>query len=328
MDRDLMRIIVSKWLSKPVYAAAELDLAGCLSDGPLTVESLADRCGADASVLYRMMRALACAGIFSELEDGRFGLTPMAELLRPDALGPAARMFNSKWNDEAWISFLDGVRTGRVPFETAHGTDFSSWLEGHPEEARTLMEANAVRTATSVPAVLEAYDFSGAETVVDVGGGSGSLMMGILEKNPGVRGVIADIPAVAAEARDIVKVRGMEGRCEVIECDFYDRVPEGGDIYILSNILHDWDDDRCLTILGNIRKAMGDGSRLLVIEMIVPPGNGWSIAKLLDLEMFVLSGGKERTGREYEDLLRRAGLEILRIIPTRGDMSLVEAVAV
>jgi hypothetical protein len=189
------------------------------------------------------------------------------------------------------------------------------------------MEANAVRTAASAPSIFDAYDFSGAGVVIDVGGGKGALLTAILEGNPGVRGVIADIPAVAAEARDIVKARGMEGRCSISECDFFRRVPEGGDIYILSNILHDWDDRRCLTILGNIREVMGDGSRLLVIEMIVPPGSEFSIAKLLDLEMFVLSGGKERTEGEYEDLLRRAGLEVLKFIPTRGDMSLVEAVA-
>jgi hypothetical protein len=325
---ELMKIITSKWISKPVYAAAELGIADHLAGGPMHIDDLAEGCGADASILYRMMRALASVGIFTEIEERIFDLTPIAELLRPGALGAAARMFGSRWNDEAWMRFADGVRTGNIPFEIAHGKDISTWLRESPAEAKMLMEANAMKIAAAAPGIVEAYDFSAAETIVDVGGGGGLLLVAILESCPRARGIIAETPAVAAEARNTVTERGMDVRCNVVECDFFESVPEGGDLYILSNILHDWDDEHCRMILRCCRDAVGDAGRLLVVESIVPPGNEWSIAKLLDLEMFVINGGMERTEREYADLLGESRFEISRIVPTSAGVSMIEAACV
>lgn len=322
----LMKYIVGKWVAKPIYAAAELGIADLMADGPMSVEKLADECGAHEPSLYRMMRALASIGIFHEGEDGRFSLTPMAELLRSDAMRSAARMFNAPWNDEAWIHFLCGVQSGSTPFITAHGRPLTKWLEEHPQEATVMIEANAKKAAASHRSILDVYNFSGIATLVDVGGGNGSLMAEILAVYPEMRGIVTDIPPVIDRARELIRSMGLEDRCTAVECDFFENIPPGGDAYLMSNILHDWDDQRCRTILSTSSRAQKPGSRLLVVESIIPAGNEPSIAKLLDLEMFVITGGKERTESEYQALLESAGYEPIRVISTKSDVSLIESV--
>lgn len=323
---QLMKFIVSRWISKPIYVVAELGIADILADGPKSVDELARESDTHASYLYRTLRALASVGIFSENENGNFELTPMAELLKTGAMRAIALMFNSEWSDKAWGYFLDGVRTGETPFERAHGMPVTEWLEKNPRAAEVFNEANAIKAAVSHRAIIDAYDFSGIKTLTDVGGGLGLLMAEILNANPSMKGIILDLPSVIKETGKIIQARGIERRCQAIECDFFAHIPSGSDAYLLSNILHDWPDEKCHLILTNCYKAMKPDSKILVMEMIIPPGNQPSVGKLLDLEMMVVTGGCERTEPEFKELLESSGFNFNRVIPTKNNVCIIEGI--
>jgi hypothetical protein len=323
---QLMRLIVGRWISKPVYAVAALGIADMLNEGPRSIDELAPMSRCHAPTLYRVMRALASVGIFAETDDGRFALTPMAECLRSGAMRSMALLFNSEWSDRAWARFLDTVRTGETAFEMAHGMPLAAWLEGHPEAAGVFNEANAVKASGSHKAIIDVYDFSPIGSLTDVGGGLGALISEILDANPQLKGVLAELPAVTPKARDFIRARGLGARCRVVACDFTKSIPAGSDAYLMSHILHDWPDDRCLTILSNCHRAMRPQSKLLIVEMVVPPGNQASVAKLLDMEMLAITGGRERTEAEFETLLASSGFRLSRIIPTRDEVCLIEAI--
>ena len=282
-QEQMMQFILGKWISKPMYVAAELGIADMLADGPKSIDELAHMSKAHAPSLYRVMRALASVGIFCETGERSFGLTPMAECLKAGAMRSIALMFNSDWHDKAWENLLFSVRTGDVAFDKAHGMPVFDWLKEHPRAAHIYHEANAIKAMTSHRAIIDAYDFSNIATLTDVGGGKGALMAEILEANPAMKGVIAELPIVVKETNEFIRNKGLETRCEVIECDFFKWIPPGSDAYLMSHILHDWDDETCQRILGNCRMAMRPNSPLLVVESIIPPGNEFSIAKLLDL---------------------------------------------
>ncbi len=321
---QLMNFIVGKWISKPVYVAAELGIADMLAEGSKSIEELALESHAHAPSLYRMMRGLASVGIFAETQEKRFELTPMAELLKSGAMRSFALMFNADWSDRAWEYFIDSVRTGDTAFEKAHGMPVSDWLEINPRAADVFNEANAIKAAHSHRVIIDVYDFSGINTLTDVGGGLGALTAEILDANPTMNGIVADVPSVVQRAEEFIRSRGLKDRCETVECDFFKEIPAGNDAYLMSHILHDWSDDQCKTILLNCREAMNPESTLLVVEMVVPPGNQPSIAKLLDLEMLVTTGGRERTEEEFNTLFKSSGFEISRIISTSAGISVIE----
>ena len=323
---QLMKFIVGKWISKPIYVAAELGIADMLTEGPKSIQDLALSSKSHAPSLYRMMRALASVGVFSETEDKHFELTPMAECLKNGAMRSIALMFNSDWSDKAWGYLMDSVKAGNTAFEKAHGMPLSDWLEENPSAAKVFNEANAIKAVSSHSAIVEAYDFSGTHTLTDVGGGLGVLMTEILIANPLMKGILADIPSVIQKAGEMIRTRGIEGRWQAVECDFFKEIPSGSDVYLMSNILHDWSDDQCRIILTNYKHAMKRESRLLVIEMIVPPGNEPSVAKLLDLEMFVMTGGRERTETEFKNLFESSGFKISRIIPIKESVCIIEGI--
>ena len=323
---QLMKFIVGKWISKPIYVAAELGIADMLANGSKSIEELAQASQSHAPSLYRMMRALASVGIFFETESKRFELTPMAEYLKTGAMRSIALMFNSDWSDKAWGHFLDGVKTGKTPFQKANGIPLLNWLEENPQAAAVFNEANAIKAASSHSAIVDAYDFSGIDTLTDVGGGLGTLMMEILSANPSMNGIVADTFSVIKETNKIIKARGIEGRCQTIGCDFFESIPPGSDAYLMSNILHDWSDEQCRVILTNCKHAMKKESKLIVVEMIVPLGNEPSVAKLLDLEMFVMTGGRERTKAEFEDLFKSSEFKISRILPTKENVCIIEGI--
>ena len=189
-------------------------------------------------------------------------------------------------------------------------------------------EANAVKAVNSHRAIVDVYDFSGVNTLTDVGGGLGALMAEILIVNPLMNGVVADIPSVIQKARKIIRSRGLEDRCEAVGCDFFKEIPAGSDGYLMSHILHDWSAEQCKTILTNCHKAMKPESKLLVVEMIVPPGNQPSMAKLLDLEMLVTTGGCERTEKEFKILLETSGFKLSRTIATKESIFVIEGIRV
>jgi hypothetical protein len=322
--RTLMQMMAGRWVGEPIHVAARLGIADLLAGGPKAVEQIAKETGTHPSYLYRIMRALAAVGIFTEREDRAFALTPLAECLRSGAMRSIALFLLSEWHNQAWDRLADCVRTGRIPFEEAHGKTCFEWLEEHPDAARVYHEANAVKAAGSHSAILEVYDFTGIDTLTDVGGGYGALLLRIIEANPHMKGVLADRPPALRAASRAIRAKGLEDRCSVVECDFFERVPTGSDACLLSHVLHDWDDERCRIILDNCRKALEPSGKLLVLEMVVPPGNAFSVAKLLDIEVLVMGGGRERTQAEFRSLLGASGFRLDRVFPTEESISMLE----
>ena len=323
---QLMHFILAKWISKPIYVAAEFGIADLLAQGPKSVDELARITGTHRPTLYRVMRALASVGIFSEGENQHFELTPTASLLQSGFLRAAALTFNAEWNDKAWMGLLEGVKKGSTPFQEAYGMPFSDWLERNPAPAELLSQANAVKAAQSHRVIGEVYDFSSFRTLTDVGGGYGALLAEILAAYPLLKGVVADLASVLPGARKTIEERRIEDRCTVVECDFFKTIPAGSDAYLLSHVLHDWPEEKAKSILENCRRAMGPGSKLLIVELVVLPGNEASVAKLLDLEMLVVTGGRERTEGEFRALLGSAGFCLHRIIPTDQGICVLEGI--
>jgi hypothetical protein len=326
-QEQLMKFILGKWISQPIYVAAELGIADILSKCPLPVEEIARQTKTHAATLYRVLRALAGVGIFEETKNRVFQLTPMAECLKTGAMRPAALMIHSDWNDKAWSYLLHSVRTGETAFDKAHGIPIADWLEKNPGAEKVLSEANAMKAAYSHRAIVDAYDFNGIRTLTDVGGGYGALIAEILVAYPLMKGIVADRPSVVQGAEKLLRDRGLENRCQTVACDFFQDVPAGGDAYLLSHILHDWPDDKCQIILKNCRSAMTPRSKLLLVEMLVPPGNQPSVAKMLDLEMLVITGGRERTREEYSHLLEASGFKLARVKATGAGIWVIEGSA-
>ncbi len=277
-----------------------------------------------------MLRALAGLGLFAEEGEGRFRLTALGEPLRagvPGSVRGYAVLVGEPMVWRSWGGILHSLRTGQPAFDHAFGAPLFEYLAAHPEEARVFDEAMTGRSAAEIAAVLAAYDFSGAGTVVDVGGGQGALLAAVLEADPRARGVLFDRPHVVAAARARLATAGLvPARCHLVEGDFFGAVPPGGDLYVLKRIIHDWDDGRARSILRNCRAAVPEAGRLLLVELVVPPGDEPSDAKLLDLLMLVYAGGRERTEAEYRDLLASAGFGLTRVVPTASCVSVVEAV--
>jgi hypothetical protein len=321
----LARLLTGYWLSQCLHVAARLGLADLLTGGPRGPADLAGATGTHAPSLYRLLRGLASAGVFAEDEHGRFGLTPLAECLR-DAPGSqrALALINGAEHYRAWGELLHSVRTGEPAFDRVYGQPLFDYLAGHPEAARVFDAAMVSVHGSETSAMLDAYDLGGFATVVDVGGGNGSVLTAALLRHPGLRGVLFDRPDVVARAQPGLEAAGLAGRCRAVGGSFFEGVPAGGDAYLLRHILHDWDDPRCLTILGRVRAVVPPAGKLLVVEGVVPPGNGPSFTKLLDLAMLVLPGGRERTEAEYRDLFARAGFRLGRVVPTRSEVCVLE----
>ena len=325
----LTQILIGSLATQAVYVAATLGIADLLVDGPKSVAELASARNADAPSLYRVLRALASLGIFVEQENRVFALTPTAEPLRsdvPNSLRDVAMFWGADWHWQVWGKSLYSVRTGKSAWSQVHGEEVFSYFENNPEAGRIFNRAMSSFSGLATEAVLNAYDFSGIETLVDVGGGEGRILSGILEAYPKLRGVLFDLPYVIDDARERVAETRINDRVEFVPGDFFAAVPEGADAYIVKGIIHDWNDERAVTILKNIRHAMKRGGRVLLVEVIIAEGNNQNFGKLIDLEMLVSAGGKERTGNEYNELFARAGLKLNRIVTTESPYSIIEAV--
>ena len=324
----LLRMLTGYWVSKALNVAAELGIADLLRDGPRTSDELADRCGVHPQALYRLLRALASVGVFTEGEKGRFGLTPAADLLRSDVPGSMralARMYGSE-QYRAWGDLLESIRTGEPAFDRLFGTGYFEYLAHDPEANAVFNDAMTGWTAQLAESVVTAYDFDGSGVLVDVGGGHGMLLATVLRAHPAMRGILFDLPHVAATAKPLLEEAGVAARCEAVGGDFFDSVPAGGTYYLLAQILHDWDDERCRVILDNCRRAMLADGRLLIVEQVLPPANDPSLGKWLDLHMLVLLTGRERSHAEYAALLDSAGFELANVVPTSSGASIVEGV--
>lgn len=326
----LLQMMTGYWGAQAVYIAAKLGVADLLADGPRPVAELATATQSHESSLYRLLRALASVGVFSEISPRTFALTPMAELLRtaiPNSMRALAITYNEEMY-QAWGHMLHSIRTGEPAFAHRFGMGPFPYFMQNPEADRIFNEAMIAYTHQVANAVTATYDFAPFRSVVDVGGGYGTLLAAILRDNPGAGGILFDVPHVIEAAQGFLSTSGVADRCTRVAGDFFAAVPAGGDAYVLSQILHDWEDEQCLTILRHTRQVMPAHGKLLVVELVIPPGNEPFFGKWLDLHMLAIPGGRERTEAEYRTLFRDAGFELTNIVPTPAGPSVVEAVPV
>lgn len=328
---DMRRLLCGFSITIAISVVAELGVADHLAKGPKSASDLARLSGADEGFLRRVLRFLASEGIFAERDRDVFALTALSEWLRSDVAGslrPRAVFAGSKMSWTAWGSLLSSVRTGTSGMEAAFGETLFDHVKSHPEAAATFNSFMAGQTAASVAALLGAYSFDGIRQIVDVGGGHGALVAGVLQAHPEMRGVLFDMPEVAAKARPLLENAGVAGRTRVVGGDFFAGLPTGGDLYALKFILHDWRDAECVRILKNCRAAMAPGGRVLVIEHIVPEESGPHFSRFMDINMLVMtSGGRERTERAFARLLDAAGLQLQRSVPTAIGVHVLECVS-
>ncbi len=315
-------------ISRAIFAVAELGIADYLKNGSRSSEEIAQATGTHAPSLYRLLRFMAGIGFFVEDSDRSFSLTPLGAALQSDDPGYArstVRMLAGSTAWGAWSEFLHSVKTGETAMEKAFGQSIFDYLSTEPEQASFFNEAMIGFHGAEPPAVAAGYDFSGIRKLVDVGGGTGNLLTTILLANPELKGMLYDLPHVTAEARRQIEMKNLSERCEIVAGSFFESVPSGGDAYMLSHIIHDWDEQKCLQILENCRRAMSDGGRLLLVEMVIPSGNDFHPAKFLDLTMLTYTGGMERTAEEYAALFSKAGFNLTRVVPTQSPVCVIDA---
>jgi hypothetical protein len=326
---DLMRLVNGYQVSQAIHVVATLGIADLLKDGPRTSDELATATGAHPRALYRVLRALAAAEVFHESGESRFSLTPMGECLRSDAadsVAPWAASMGRPYYWQAWGHLLHSVRTGENAFRHVHGTDVWEYRARHPEEGAIFDRAMTGLSRGIVDAVLAAYDFSSFRRVVDVGGGQGALLAGLLAAQPGMHGILFDQLHVVARAEQVMQEQGVGDRCEVVAGSFFEAVPAGGDAYILKAILHDWDDAASVVILKVCRRVTGPETKLLVLERVLGPPNEDADAKFSDLNMLVAPGGQERTRDEFAALFGAAGFRLTAVVSTGKRLSVLEGV--
>ena len=325
--RDLIAGFV---LSRAIYAAASFEVADLVAKSPTDAQTLARERGADANALYRVLRALASVGVFTEDANGKFSNTPMSELLRSDVPGSLRALSLMYGDDDVWAAWglmLHSVRTGDAGMNQVVGMHAFDHYARHPEKAKVFDQAMVSSSSLVNRALTEAYDFSRFGRIVDVAGGYGSTLCAVLNAAPNLRGILFDMPHVIEGAKARVAAQGFANRCEFAAGNMFESVPAGADAYFMKHILHDWDDAACGKILAAIRKAIPPDGRLLVSEKIILPGPSGYYGKITDLVMLVHNqGGRERTEAEYRELFARAGFKLTRIVPTFADHSLLESV--
>ncbi|TSE01115.1 hydroxyneurosporene methyltransferase [Skermania sp. ID1734] len=324
----LLEMINQCWATQAIYAAAKLDIAGALADGPLTATEIADKVGADPDGVQRLLRLLVSKGIFARDSSGRYRLNALADALRSDAdasMRGFALFVGSPEHWEHWAHLTDSVRTGDPSVREIRGMPFFEFLSHKPEFGAIFDEAMTSLSELSTVPICAAYDFTRFDTIVDVGGGRGRLLAAILQQTPQSRGILFDQPHVVEAAAEVLAEQGVAQRCAVESGSFFERVPSGGDAYLLKHIIHDWPHDEALAILRTVRAAMPTGATLLLIEFVLPEGDEPHFGKLVDLEMLLSLGGRERTAQEFRDFLAEAGFELARIVPTAGPICVIEA---
>jgi hypothetical protein len=314
-----------------VYVAAELGLPDLLAARPQNIAELAATTGCNPASLYRVMRALAEIGVFTEDEEGRrFSSAPLGAVLQshvPGSMRGLVRMMGSDWHWRTWEGILASVRTGKPAIDIVYGSSFYDFLAAHPSEAQIFDQAMTSLSSVENAAISRTVEIDGPATVVDVGGGHGHLLAALLDSRPEARGILFDLPTVIDGARAAIRDRGLADRCELIGGDFFVSIPSGGSVYLVKFVLHNWNDEHAVAILGRCREAMKPGARLLLVEQVVPRGNEPSPTKVLDLQMMAFLEGRERTVEEFRALLARTGFALQRVVPTGTIAYIIEAVA-
>jgi hypothetical protein len=326
---QLIAMGTAYWASKLVLVAAQLDLADRLAARPKSAAQLAAELGLHAPALYRFMRSLAGMGVLTEVEPQTFALTPLGEALKKNAPGSARAAILTLAGElvtRSWDQMLYSLKTGKTALEHVFGKPLFELLAEQPEAASLFSETMVGFHGAEPPAVADAYDFSAFESIVDVGGATGNLLVHILRRHRQPRGVLFDLPHVVRDAPALLKAHGMADRVTIESGSFFEAVPHGHEAYMLSHIIHDWTEELCLSILGHCRRAVAPNGRLLIIEMVLPEGDTPHPGKMLDMMMLMGPGGQERTGEEYRALLTKADFRMTRVVPTASPVSIVEAV--
>lgn len=325
----MTELLMGHMVSQSIAVAAELRLADALADGPLPCDELARRVGANPVALARLLRALISRGVFRELRDGRYALTPLADTLRSDAplsVAGWARYYGSRQYREFWSSMADAVRTGQSVIPAMTGTDAFTYLAENPDLAALFNDGMTAVSEVTAASVVDAYDFGRFPVIVDVGGGHGRLLAAILAANPSSRGVLYDLPNVVTGAPQVLDRAGVSSRVRVEGGSFFAHVPIGGDAYVLQLVIHDWGDEAAETILRNVAAAAAHGhATLLLVEMIIPHHHREFTGNWADLDMLLLSEGHERTAAQHRELLWRSGFHLTRIVQTVSPVCVIEA---
>jgi len=327
----MLSLLTMYWVSQMLHSVAQLGVADVLAEKPLAPDAIAKQVGAHAPFLRRVLRALASVGVFAEDARGRFRLTPLGQTLRadrPGSLRDFALMIAADYNWSSWTSLPHALETGANSFERTHGVPMFAYLQKHADKERAFAASMASISGTENAAIARAYAFGRFAQLVDVGGAHGHLLATILRRHKKLRGVLFDQPQVVASARDggFIRAPDVRERCEVAGGSFFESVPAGADGYVMKYIIHDWDDEKSMRILGHCRDAMTPEGRVLVVDHVIPQGNSASWAKLLDVNMMVGPGGQERTREEFRALFARVGLRLARVIQTSCPLSILEAV--
>ncbi len=326
-EAQIAETLLSQLAPRVVHLAATLKLPNYLAQGPKTAEELAPITATHAPALYRVMRTLAGLGFFAEDAKHRFALRPLGSALKSGTPSHAtALILGGEISTRSFDQLLYSVQTGNSGLERSFGMPLFDWLTANPVQASLFNDMMVGLHGMEPPAIAAAYDFSAFQTIADVGGSTGNLLTTILTRHPKLRGILFDLPHVVCDAPSLIQQRGLGDRIQIEGGNFFEGIPAGADIYILSHIIHDWSREQCLIILGHCRRAMNSGGRLLLAEMVLPEGDAPHPGKLLDMVMLTVTGGEERTASQYSALLDEAGFRLRRVVPTASLVSIVEAV--
>ena len=328
-DQKITQLLGGMWAMQAVAAAAKLGIADLLASGPRTAAEIAESLDSHPGATHRLLRALASLDVLATVAGGRYELTPVGERLRTDRpTGTLKDMFIAETDTVHWRSWqhlVDAVRTGEPRPQPVFGIPVFEYYPRNPAEGEQFGRAMENVSRFAANAVLTGYDFAGVRTILDVGGGNGSMTRAILQANRGAQGIVFDLPYIEESANEQTRAEGLQDRCRFVAGNFFESVPQGADLHVLKFVLHDWSDEDSVRLLRSCRAAIPADGRLLVVESIVPEEIQPGMVYLMDLNMLVMTGGLERTAREYETLLERAGFRASRVIPTASPFSLIEA---
>jgi O-methyltransferase domain/Dimerisation domain len=310
--------------TQALYVAAKLGVADHLLGGPMSADDLAKKVGANHKTLFRLMRYLAALGIFTQDGSRRFGLASLGELLctdHPESMRYSA-IFAGEENYKATGNLLHTVQTGETAFDHLYGKGHFDWMKENSDASSTFNKAMA-QTLRRLANPVESYDYSGKHLIIDVGGGRGDLVSSVLVSNPSMEGILFDLPQGSREAQSVLHAKGVEDRCHIKTGSFFDSIPAGGDVYVLSRILHDWPDDKAAIILANARKAMKHDGTLLIRDNVLSDNDVQG--STMDVTMMIMTGGRERSESEWKNLLQSTGFALTRVYKEEGQLDLIEA---
>jgi|SRR5215831_1647122 len=325
---QMLQLISGFWIARCIYVLAKLGLADAIKDEPRTADDLAAATGTHGPSLFRVLRALASVGVITQDDRNRFGATPLSDTLR-DVPGSIRSFAMTELGEEhypAWGELLHSVRTGGIAFDQAFGQNCWEFFAKNPENAKIFNDAMSGMTAQANEALHGSYSFTGINKIMDVGGGHGGLITSILQRNPQMTGILFDSPQVIEGAQARMQASDVADRCEVVGGDFFESVPAGADTIVLKWIIHDWNDEQSVAILKNCARALPDNGKLILVEAVVPSTSEPHFSKFIDLNMLVMTGGRERTESEFRQLYEDSGFKVTRIVPTESPFSVIEGV--